>query len=141
VNQNFIGGAIAMVMPAAIATGIFSSLATFQSPSADYDSAGAWDGTWANVAGLVDIPCTAPPISDAKITATEARQLQEILASEFHHVLLAGYYPALDAGWRGTGSPAGAWRVLIDGEAFEIAGVESDSQSQMTRVTARISTL
>ena len=140
-NQAFIENAIAQVMPAALATGVFVSLATFQAPNADYDAAGAWEGTWANIAGLTNIPCTAPPISDAKISATEARQLQEILASEFHHVLLAGHYPSLDQGWRGTGTPAGAWRVLVDGTAYELAGVESDSQGQMTRVTARISTL
>ena len=134
-NQNFVQVAIAGVMPAAIATGLLSSLATFQSPSADYDSAGAWDGTWDDVAGLVDIPCTAPPISDAKISATEARQLDQILANEYHHVLLDAWYQQLDEGWRN------GWRVVIDGTAYEIAGVESDSQGQMTRVTARISSL
>ena len=140
-NQAFIENAIQNVMAAAIQTGLFVSLATFQAPSQDFDSAGAWDGTWTNVSGLVGIPCTAPPPSDARIQATENRALAEITASEWHHVLLDAWYPALDAGWRGDGTPAGAWRVLIDGFAYEISGVESDSQSQMTRLTARLTTI
>ncbi len=140
-NQNFIANAIAQVMPAAIATGLFVSLATFQSPSQDFDSAGAWDGTWANIAGLVSIPCTAPPVSDSRISATENRELSEIVASEWLHVLLDDYYPTLNDGWRGDGTPQGAWRMLIDGTAYEIQGVESDSQMTQTRVTARITTI
>ena len=140
-NQAFIENAVANVMGAAIATGLFVSLATFQAPSQDFDAAGAWDGTWTNIDGLVNIPCTAPPISEVRVSATEARELQQIVASEFHHVLLDAWYPQLDEGWRGDGTPQGAWRVLIDGTAYEIAGVESDSQGTQTRVTARISTL
>jgi hypothetical protein len=140
-NQAFIDNAILGVMPAAIATGLFVSLATFQQPSQSFDSAGAWNGTWANVSGLVNIPCTAPPVSDARIQATENRELSEIVATEWHHVLLDAYYPQIDAGWRGESTPAGAWRILIDGTAYEIQGVESDSQGQMTRVTARITTI
>ena len=140
-NQAFIENAIANVMPAAIATGLFVSLATFKAPSQVFDSAGAWAGTYSAVAGLVDIPCTAPPPSDSRIQATENRALQEISASEWHHVLLDAWYPQLDAGWRGDGTPAGAWIVTIDGADYEIAGVESDSQSQMTRLTARLTTI
>lgn len=140
-NQDTIALAIADVMQAVIATGLLVSLATFQGPSQDFDSAGAWDGTWTNISGLVDIPCTAPPKSTGDIQATENRALQEIVAAEWHHVLLNAWYPQLDAGWRGDGSPAGSWRVLIDGFPYEIAGVESDSQMQMTRVTAKLTTM
>ena len=140
-NQAFIENAVHGVMAQAIATGLFVSLATFQAPSQDFDSAGAWDGTWANVAGLVDIPCTAPPPSEARIQATEVKALTEILSTELHHVLLAGYYPQVDAGWRGDTTPPGSWRVLIDGFAYELIGVESDSQSTQTRVTVRLATL
>ena len=140
-NQAFIENAIAGVMAEAVATGLFVSLATLQYPSADYDSAGAFNGTWTNVSGLVDIPCTAPPKSTSDIQATENRALQEIVSAEWHHVLLDAWYPQIDQGWRGDGDPPGAWRILIDGFPYEIAGVESDSQMQMTRVTAKLTTL
>lgn len=140
-NQAFIENAVAGVMAQSIATGLFVSLATFQAPSQDFDSAGAWDGTWSDIAGLVDIPCTAPPVSESRISATENRELSEIVASEWLHVMLDAYYPTLDEGWRGDGTPAGAWRILVDAKPYEIQGVESDSQSQMTRVTARVTTI
>ncbi len=150
-NQDFIRLAILEVMPAALATGLFVSLATFQAPSGVFDDAGAANGNYADVAGLTNIPCTAPPPSDARIQATENRALAEISASEWHHVLLNAFYPSLDQGWRGDGTPTGAWRViiggndgngnLIDGFAYDIAGIESDSQSQMTRMTAKLTTI
>jgi hypothetical protein len=141
VNQDFIQLAIDGVMSSAISSGLFVSLATIQAPSQDFDSAGAWDGTYADVPGLVDIPCMAPPPSDARIQATENRALEEIASSEWHHVLLNGWYPTIDEGWRGDGTPAGSWRMMIDGYPYEIAGVESDSQTQMTRLTARLTTI
>ena len=141
-NQDLIQLAIAGVMPAAIATGLFVSLATFQQPSGVLNELGIPDGNYTDVVGLANIPCTAPPPSDARITATENRALAEITASEWHHVLLDAWYPDIDLGWRGE-DPAGtgAWRVLIDGYPYNIAGVESDSQMQMTRVTARLVTI
>jgi hypothetical protein len=141
VNQNFIENAITMVMPAALASGLFVSRATFQAPSQVFDAAGAWSGTWADVDGLVHRPCYAPPPSDARIQATENKALEEIVSAEWHHVLLSAWYPQVDAGWRGDGSPAGAWRIMIDGFPYEICGVESDGHSVMTRVTAKLSTI
>ena len=66
---------------------------------------------------------------------------RSITASELHHVLLAGYFPALDLGWRGEGTPKGEWQAIVDGWAYTIMGVESDSQSQMTRVQVKLETL
>jgi hypothetical protein len=84
----------------------------------------------------------APPPSPASIQATEVRALEEITASEVHHVLLNGWYPQLDAGWRGEAADGkGAWIALIDSTQYEICGVESDSQSQMTRMTVKLATL
>ena len=138
-------------MPTFIWTGISASSthgftivmarATFQAPSQVFDAAGAWSGTWADVDGLVNIPCYAPPPSDARIQATENKALEEIVSAEWHHVLLSAWYPQVDAGWRGDGSPAGAWRIMIDGFPYEICGVESDGHSVMTRVTAKLSTI
>jgi hypothetical protein len=150
-NQDCIGMAIQMVMPATVATGRLVSLCTIQAPSGNFGPSGAPDGLYNDVAGLVAIPCTAPPPSSARVQATEVKALAEITAAELHHVLLDTWYPQLDAGWRGEGSPAGAWAALIgandgsgnliDGYLYDILGVESDSQSQMTRMTVRLSTI
>ena len=140
-NQAAIQLAIQGVMPAAIATGLFVSLFTAQEPRPTQQANGAIEFDYVDVAGLVAIPCTAPPTSTSDIQATEVRALEDITSSEMHHVLLNGYYPQLDAGWRGENSDGkGAWIALVDGWQYEISGVESDSQSQMTRVRIKLAT-
>ena len=143
-NQAFITLAIQQVMPAAIATGLFVSLFTAQEPVPVIGPTGAVEFDYVNVsdATLVNVPCTAPPPSASDIQATEVRALEEITASELHHVLLAGYFPQLDAGWRGENADGkGACIALIDGFNYEISGVESDSQSTQTRVRVKLASV
>lgn len=127
-NQDLIRAGILGVMPQVRATGLLVSLFTARAPSGTMGATGAPSGEYSDVVGLVDIPCTSPPESVGSIRATEMRQVAEIAAAEFHHVLLDDYYPNLDNGWRD------GWLCAIDGTLFNIKGVESDSQSQMTRV-------
>jgi hypothetical protein len=141
-NQAAITLAIQGVMQEAVATGLFVSLFTAQEPVPTIGPTGAVEFDYTDVASLIDIPCMAPPESSGSIVATEMRELEEIRASETHHVLLDAWYPQLDAGWRGENSDGkGAWIALIDGVQYEISGVESDSQSQMTRVTCKLATI
>jgi hypothetical protein len=129
-------------MPAAVASGLFVSLFTAREPVPTIGPTGAVEFDYTDVAGLIDIPCTAPPASTSDIQATEVRTLEEITASELHHVLLAGYYPTLDAGWRGENADGkGAWIALIDGVNYTISGVESDSQSTQTRVRVKLASV
>jgi hypothetical protein len=122
-------------MPEVIATGLLVSLFTAQMPSGNLGPSGAPDGLYIDVAGLVNIRCTAPPPSDARIQATEIKQLADISAAEMHHVLLDAWYPALDNGWRD------GWRCVVDSVAYDIMGVESDSQMRMTRVMIKLVTV
>lgn len=141
-NQAAIALAIRGVMPAALATGLFVSLFTAQQPVPTQGANGAIAFDYVDVAGLIAIPCMSSPESPGSIQATEVRALEEITAAELHHVVLNGYYPALDAGWRGENADGkGAWIALIDGFRYEISGVESDSQSQMTRVQVKLATV
>lgn len=48
-------------MPLARATGLFCSLCTFQAPSGVLTDNGYPDGTFVNVAGLVEIACQNAP--------------------------------------------------------------------------------
>lgn len=144
-NQALMQRAIQRVMPAARATGLFVSLATFQSSDASDFPDGFYSGQYENIAGLTGLPCTAPPVSEARVTATEVKALQEITGSEIRHVLFDRFYPQLDAGWRE------GWRVVIqeadgsggfqNGVAYDVLGVESDSQSQMSRCEVRLTTV
>ena len=145
-----LGYDIENVMPEAVATGLFVSLFTAQQPRPTQGPTGAVAFDYIDVDPFVNIPCTAPPESPSSITATEVRALQEITSSELHHVLLNGYYPDLDAGWRGENT-SGAWICSIadnDGSGnpinpvqYEISGVESDSQRTQTRVRVKLATV
>jgi hypothetical protein len=144
-NQEFITLAIQQVMPAAVATGLFVSLFTAQEPVPTQDANGAILFDYVNVtsvAGLINIPCMDAPESTASVTANEARAVAEIVSTGVRHVLLSAWYPALYAGWCGlAGDNKGAWIALVDGTQYEIDGVESDSQSQMTRVRLKVASI
>lgn len=120
------------VMPAALATGLFVSLATFQAPTGDVGPSGAPLNTFADVAGLVNIPCIAAPTSDASVQANELKSLEDVMAAALLHVLLNDWYPQIENG------VAVGWRVVIDGIVFDLLGAESDSQGQQTRIEVKV---
>ncbi len=123
------------IMPAVVQAGLLVSLFTAQSLGPDLGGTGATTGDYTDVTGLVNIACTAPPPSDSRIQATEIKALAEITGAELHHVLLDKWYSALDLGWRD------GWRCIVDGYAYDIMGVESDSHMQMTRVQIKLVTV
>lgn len=142
--------AIKNVVRATLRAHLYASLCTFESPDG-FDAAGApIPNVYTPISGLENLTCMSSVPSQARIQATEVRAMNEITASELHHVLLPAYYPSLDNGWRGDGSPAGQWvinlgdnvgGVLTNGVIYQIMGVEFDSQNQMTRVSMRLGTL
>ncbi len=119
---------IANVMPLAIQTGRFTSLFTALQPPTAQGVTGNIVGDWTPITGLVNIPCDASPLRRGMIEATEARELEEIIAKELKHVLLSGWYPQLEQGI------ATGWRCTIDGVELLMLGAESDSQHTQTRV-------
>jgi hypothetical protein len=131
---------IAAVMPAALATGLFVSLVTMQQPTGAQTTSGApllsggdsGDG-WNNVAGMVNIPAMNAPESDARIRADQTKSIEMVEGIQLRHMLLGGYYPAIEEN--------GNWRAMVDGIAYDVRGVESDSQSQMTRLKLQISSI
>ena len=145
-NQDFISMAIPMVMPAAIATGVFVSQFTARKPDGLFGPTGAPSGNYVDVPGLTGIQCVAAPPSATSIQATVVFALEEITASEIHEIILDAYYPQLDAGWRGEDpNGTGEWiaSVYWQGEwySYTILGVGSDSQSQMTIVKVKLATV
>lgn len=123
------------IMAEVLATGLLVSLCTVQSPPTTFSASGAPTGSYVDVPGLVGIRCMNAPSRIARIGATEERTEAQITDSNDGHVLLEGYYPTLDAGWRD------GWRAVIDGTDYDIRGVESDSQAQMTRVAVMVVTI
>lgn len=118
---------IAAVMPAVLATGLLSSLCTITVSTDTFDAGGApvASAAYVPVAGMVDIPCTAPPLmTNDRMVASEVKRLEEIRSEDSRHVLLGGYYPAI----------TDEHRALIDGVEFDIVNTEWDSQKVMTRI-------
>jgi hypothetical protein len=130
-NQNLLGYTLPEVMPAAIATGLFVSLCTIQQPDGVLIDAGQPSGNYINVAGLVNIPCMAPPMSEARLQATEIRAMDDIEAFAPLHVLLNAWYPQIKEG------VSQGWIAVVDGVVLTLLGAESDSQMQMTRLAVR----
>ena len=130
-------------MPTAVSSGLFVSLATIQAPDGLINPDGTPSNGFTNL--YVDIQCIDSVPSDAKIQATEAKDLQEIESKGFRHVLLAQHFadapatpgdPNAQEGWSGLG-----YRAIVDGVVYDILGAENDSQRQMTRMELQLVTV
>jgi hypothetical protein len=131
-------------MPQARASGLFVSLCSIQAPDGTLTASGAPSGNYVAVAGLQGIPCTAPPPSEARIQATQLKDLEDIISVQLKHVLLDGYYPTLEAGirvgWQAIiGDNVGG--VMVNGVVFDILGAESDSQGTQSRMEVKLATV
>lgn len=129
---------IAAVMPTAVNdTGLFISLCTIQEPTGEQTADGSavmtggdsGDG-WNNVAGLINILCMDAPEAEARIRAKTNRNVEYIEAFQYRHLLLADYYPQIEQ--------FDNWRAIVDGQAWDPIGVESDSQHTQTRLLLQL---
>lgn len=130
-NQNF-SNEIGQVMVDAIDTGLFVSLCTISAPDGLLGPSGAPSGTYTDIVGLINIPCMDAVPSEARIQATEVKDLAEILATGLRHVALNGYYPQIIPG-AGMG-----WRATVDGTVYDLIGAEPDSQGTQTRLHLKL---
>lgn len=126
---------IAAVMPELISTGLLVSLCTIQQPSGGTTPDGVPNNVFTNVAGLVNIPCMDAVLSPGSIEATEAKELEDIMAKSYRHVTLNGWYPQCIPG------VATGWRAIVDGVTYDILGAEQDSQNTQTRLKCELVTL
>jgi cytochrome bd-type quinol oxidase subunit 1 len=133
--QNLVSVLVQQVMPQAVATGLFVSLCTAQAPAGTKTPYGQPDGTFSNVAGLVNIPCMDSVLATGTIEATEVKELQDIMSKAFRHVVLNGWYPQFIPG------AAIGWRVIVDGIVYDLLGAEQDSQSSQTRLKLQLVTV
>ena len=135
---------IAFVIEEVIATGLLVSFCTIIAPDGLLGASGAPSGTYANVTGLVNLPCMdAPqPPSEIKLGATQMRAPSQVTEIAPRHVWLPGILVTLIAGWRTgylaeiTDTVAGVSRTL----RYEITGAEPDSQHSQTRMELKLTT-
>ncbi len=134
------------VMPAALETGLFTTtLCTVQLPSGNIGPSGAPDGTFTDLAGVVDVQCMSAPPSSARIQATDVKSLQEVMNLGLRHVLLSGYFPqivpATAAGARAVMKTFDDFGTLVDTTNYDILGAEADSQIAMTRLEIKFASI
>jgi hypothetical protein len=140
VNQS-LAYEIAAVMPLAVSTGLFSSLASFSAPPANQQGpTGNIVTAYQPVAGLQNIPCMDAPESIGRVSSDESKAIMQLEAGRYRHVLLGGCYQQLrDAtgqGWQcSITDPDGITKI------YDMTGAEDDSQATQTRVRLQIVTL
>lgn len=102
----------------------YPSTCTIQGATPTQSGTGALSLSWANVTGLVSLPCRLAPIN-----ATEVRQATGTFAESTHTIALAGYYAAVVA-----------QRAVVGGVAYDIVGVQHDGNGKSTRLLVRLVT-
>ena len=125
-QEILVSGFVQKCIVAGISGATMPSFAHTQTP----DGTGAllWE---LEAAAMTNIPCTAPPMSSARLQATEVRAMDDIQSFAPRHVLLNGFFPQIQRG------VASGWIATIDGQVYTLLGAENDSQSQMTRLAVR----
>jgi hypothetical protein len=122
-------------------SGLLVSLCTLLKPDGTLTVDGAPSGNFIPVPGLINIPCMDAVLAPGNIEATEARELEEIMAKSYRHVMLNGYYPQCFTTSSGaSGAPEG-WQVVVDGVTYNLLGAEPDSQGTQTRLKCQLVTL
>jgi len=97
-------------------------------PATGVDAYGRPNTSWADVTGLVGIPCSVnKPVRN---TAQEIRRTEMTVVDNTHRIALAGYYPAVTT----------AMTALVDGAAYNVLSVEHDAQHASTWLLAEVVT-
>lgn len=95
---------------------------TIQGATITQDIEGDAASTWANGAGLVDIPCAI-----GRAGGTERRGAAFVTDVATHTILLAGYYPTITP----------AMRAVSGANTYDILAVTSDPTSTVTALDVR----
>lgn len=131
--NQFLSYELEATVPLAAESGLFSSLCTIQQRSNTLSVTGQVDLTdWNDIPTLSNIACQfsiqRPFMPNQGATGKLPQQTD---TETMYHILLQGYYPQI----------LQQNQAVVDGRAYEIMAVESDSQKQMTRLACRIYTL
>lgn len=98
---------------------------TIQAVTEPQDSYGAAVPSWANRVGYVELECRLAPSG-----GTEVKLANQTYAVSTHIIAITGHYPGIDE----------KDRAIVGAETFDILLVESDGQSESTRLVAEIVT-
>ena len=103
---------------------VFPGRCTIQSKTVTPDQYGAPSETWTTVAA--NIPCSIAPMVVENIRAYERTDDDKTVSLNPHRITLRGRWPQV----------ATSMRAVVEGVAWDINGVEHDSQGVYTRLVA-----
>ena len=103
----------------------YPATVTIQAVAEPQDSYGAPDENWADRVGYIDLECRLAPSGGQEVKRTD-----QTYAVSTHIIAITGYYPGIDE----------KDRAVVGTETFDILLVESDGQSESTRLIAEIVT-
>lgn len=113
------------VIPLTAEAGLFPSLCTIQAVPGTVNAMGVPIMTFSDVSGLVNIPCHSAPQSNTNLKGSSEDRLPDRTdETQERHVLLDGYFAAIQINMR----------AVIDGQAWNIIGIDSDFLYKMTRL-------
>jgi len=100
----------------------FPSLCTIQEPTEVEDDSGAIVAGWTDFAGHVDLPCSLGV--NRMGGGGEVKQTDQTYVVSNYTLSLRGYYPTITE----------KMRIVVDGRAFDIMLVQTDSHGVTTRI-------
>lgn len=103
----------------------YPATVTIQEVTEGQDTTGAITEAWANKVGYVDLDCRLAPAG-----GKELKRPDETYVVATHVIAISDYYPGIDE----------KDRAIIGPQTFDILLVESDGQSESTRLQVRIVT-
>jgi len=108
----------------------YASTCTIQEATETRDDYGQPIPVWANVAGLVNLPCSFAPISPGSPVAAEVKRSDGTIVIATHHIALSGLYTSI----------LPTMRAVVLAVNYDILAVEFDSHRAMTRLRCEIVT-
>lgn len=118
---------------------LYQSVCTIQQATNTVDALGQVDYTntgFANLAGVVNVPCMRSPASMARIIGGQTDAATQMESFNLYHVLLDGYFPQIPEPVQGRSE----LRAIIDGVPHQVLAVEKSSQlaaANQTRLQCR----
>ncbi len=118
--------AMPLVHPRLLATmapTFYISTCTIQVATETPDALGQPIPAWADVVGLVALPCAVAPFGGST-EASQHNRSDSIIDAATHAIAIAGYYPTI----------VNKMRAVVAGMNYDIVGAETDSHAKMTRL-------
>lgn len=116
----------------------FPSLATVQAATETQTVNGEIEQSWANVAGLVNLPCILAEGGTGGVFAREQRRMEKTAVSFGHVCDLRGYYPGILVTHRVVVSSKAPDCLSTRSDTYNITGVIHDSQARQTRLELEV---